>query len=171
MSGSLRHHGDQDREALPERHRQAGPDADRDAPGAIPVTRSADPRLASAGSATPGLLALQRSAGNAAVASLVGGVPAVQRAVQIDEITTQVDAGDTNAAGQSAAAAGATAGAGQSPASPGPVTSDGATTTITGAQVNIEAPMTQANGVLRATTVIADSIVASSYSPGAGNVW
>jgi hypothetical protein len=31
--------------------------------------------------------------------------------------------------------------------------------------------MTEAHGVLRADTIIADSVVASSYSPGAGNVW
>ncbi len=31
--------------------------------------------------------------------------------------------------------------------------------------------MTQANGVLRADTIIADNVVASSYTPGAGNVW
>lgn len=166
MSGRQRHHGEQDQEALPERHRPAGAGADRDSSGSIPVTRSADPRLASTGAAAPGLLALQRTAGNAAVASLVGGTPVVQRAVQIDELTTRVDTGDaTAAAGQ----AGGQAGAG--PAGSGPVTSDGATTTITGGQVTIDAPMTQANGVLRATTVIADSIVASSYTPGPGNVW
>lgn len=162
MSGRQRHHGKQDQEALPERHRPAGAGVDRDSSGSIPVTRSADPRLASTGAAAPGLLALQRTAGNAAVASLVGGAPAVQRAVRIDELTTRVDTGDaTAAAGQ----------AGAGPAGSGPVTSDGATTTITGGQVTIDAPMTQANGVLRATTVIADSIVASSYTPGAGNVW
>jgi hypothetical protein len=30
--------------------------------------------------------------------------------------------------------------------------------------------MTQADGVLRASTIIADNVIASSYSPGAGNV-
>jgi len=52
-----------------------------------------------------------------------------------------------------------------------PVTSDGGTTTIHGSAVSIEAAMTEAHGVLRADTIIADSVVASSYSPGAGNVW
>jgi hypothetical protein len=31
--------------------------------------------------------------------------------------------------------------------------------------------MTQTSGVIRAGTIIADSVVAASYSPGAGNVW
>jgi hypothetical protein len=51
------------------------------------------------------------------------------------------------------------------------VTSDGATTTIHGAAVNIEAASTRTPGVIQASTVIADSVVASSYTPGAGNVW
>ena len=53
----------------------------------------------------------------------------------------------------------------------GAVTSDGATTTITGAVINLDAGMTQTGGVIRAGTIIADSVVAASYSPGAGNVW
>ena len=100
-------------------------------------------------------MALQRSAGNAAVASLVAP-RTVQREVQIDEMTTSI--GDSDAA---------TAGAGAA----GPVTSDGATTTITGGAIHLDAPMTSTGGVLQADTVIANNIVASSYSPGAGNVW
>ena len=42
---------------------------------------------------------------------------------------------------------------------------------INGPTVGIHAPMVQADGVLQAGTIIADSVVASSYSPGAGNVW
>ena len=37
--------------------------------------------------------------------------------------------------------------------------------------INLDTPMTQTGGVIRAGTIIADSVVATSYSPGAGNVW
>ena len=94
----------------------------------------------------------------AAVAALVGTRPAVQREVTIDEITTEVD---TTAPGP----AGGTSGAG------GPVTSDGSNTTVSGGTITLAAPLTTADGVLRADTIIADSVIASNYTPGAGNVW
>jgi hypothetical protein len=123
------------------------------------LTTGADPRLAGRNAPATSLLALQRSAGNAAVASLVGTAVAVQRDVTIGEMETTVESAP--AAQQGATAAGA----GQA------VTMDGGTTTIHGGHVSIEAPMTEAHGVLRADTIIADSVVASSYTPGAGNVW
>jgi hypothetical protein len=100
---------------------------------------------------------LQRTAGNAAVSALVA--PAVQREVTIDEISTDVatvpePAGDAGAAGPG-----------------GPVTSDGGTTTITGGTINLEAGVTQTSGIIRAGTIIADNVVGSNYTPGAGNVW
>ena len=128
---------------------------------------AADPRFSHLGGTVPGLLGLQRSAGNAAVASMVAPDASVQRAVTIDEIDVSTpapgeDTGDTDGTG---------AGAG------GAVTSDGGTTTITGGvinieggQVNLDAGMTRASGVLQADTLIANSVVASSYTPGAGNV-
>ena len=109
-------------------------------------------------------MALQRTAGNAAVASLLAPRASVQRDVQIDEMSTRVDVSD--AAAGAAGAAGATAGG-----PGGPVTSDGSNTTITGGMINLDTPMTQTGGVIRAGTIIADSVVATSYSPGAGNLW
>lgn len=157
MSGSHRRHGEIDEQVgIDGRHRAVGRPPDRDAGQARAVTGGSDPRLAHAGAAAPGLLALQRSAGNAAVASLVGAVAPVQRAVTIDELTTDV-----------ARAPEPESGTGDG----GAVTSDGATTTITGGTIELAAPMTHAAGVLRADTIIADNVVASSYTPGAGNVW
>jgi hypothetical protein len=142
-------------------------------PGHAPaLTTSADPRLAGHGAPAAGLLALQRSAGNAAVASLVGPPSTVQRAVTIDEM--EVTAAPQPTAQQEGAAYGNAQTTQQDGSAGGtnqPVTSDGGTTTIHGAHLSIEAPMTEAHGVLRADTIIADSVVASSYSPGAGNVW
>lgn len=110
-------------------------------------------RLSSA--ATPAsLLRLQRLAGNAAV----------QRAVAVDDVTTSVDTAGP-AAPQEATAAGTAPGA---PASLG----DGSSpVSINGTTVGVHAPMTQVDGVVRASTIIADSVVASNYTPGAGNVW
>ena len=132
------------------------PDRLREAAPAL--TTGADPRMAGNSVSAAGLLALQRSAGNAAVASLVGEQAPVQRSVVIDEV--DVTAGPAPTPYQQEEA-----GTGE------PVTSDGGTTTIHGSAVSIEAAMTEAHGVLRADTIIADSVVASSYSPGAGNVW
>ena len=42
---------------------------------------------------------------------------------------------------------------------------------MSGAAINLPAPMVSADGVLRVSTIIADSVVASSYTPGAGNLW
>lgn len=37
--------------------------------------------------------------------------------------------------------------------------------------VNVDASMTQCSGVLKADSVITNSVVSSSYTPGAGNIW
>ena len=42
---------------------------------------------------------------------------------------------------------------------------------ITGSMVSINAPMVQNSGLVSASTVQADSVIAASYSPGAGNLW
>ncbi len=140
--------------------------ADGRGPATAPIVGRGDPRLGSA-AAAPGLLALQRSAGNAAVASLVAR-PVVQRApVQIDEMTTHVGVAEATGAAAAAAGPAQSGGAGAS----GAVTSDGSNTTIGGDHITLAAPMTETEGVIRASTVIADSVVASSYTPGAGNVW
>lgn len=119
--------------------------------------RSADtavPRPLRLGSAaTPAsVLNLQRLAGNAAV----------QRAVAIDEVSTTVDTAGPAAPQEATGAAGA------APASLG----DGSSpVSINGTSVGVHAPMMQVDGVVRASTIIADSVVASNYTPGAGNVW
>ena len=101
------------------------------------------------------LLHLQRSAGNAAVSALVA--PPVQREVSIDEVETTVDSAPPGEAGTGPGA--------------GAVQSDGGTTTITGGVINLEAAVTQTDGIIRAGTIVVDNVVASSYTPGAGNQW
>jgi hypothetical protein len=56
------------------------------------------------------------------------------------------------------------AGAATSIISAGPVT-------VTAGLVTVNAPMTTFTGVVQAQTVIATSIVASTYTPGVGNIW
>ena len=42
--------------------------------------------------------------------------------------------------------------------------------TLTGAQVTVEAALLNAR-MIRCNTIMADSVVGASYTPGAGNVW
>ena len=157
MSASHRLPGHVDEQAgLDDRRRPGGRVHDSTTQQARTVTGNADPRLAHAGASATGLMALQRSAGNAAVASLVGQRPMVQRDVTIDQVDTSIDT-----------APGAT------PTADGdnPVSSSGGTTTISGSQINLDAAMTSTAGVIRADTIIANSVVGASYTPGAGNEW
>jgi hypothetical protein len=50
------------------------------------------------------------------------------------------------------------------------VSTEGGIVNISGGLVNVDAAMITASGILRATTLITDNVVASNYSPGAGNV-
>ncbi len=131
--------------------RQSGPETGRSADPAN------TPRLAGRVSGM-GLLALQRSAGNAAVASLVA--PVVQRDVEIGEVG--IDVSPPTTAPEPAGPAGDSSGA---------VTSSGGATSINGAVISLNAPMTESSGVIRADTIIANTVVGASYTPGAGNVW
>jgi hypothetical protein len=102
---------------------------------------------------------LQRTVGNAAVSALVA--PAVQRKVEMDELSTDVGS-----------APGATPGPTDAgPATGSPVTSDGGGTTITGPTITLDAAMTRANGVLHADVIQADTVIAANYTPGAGNLY
>lgn len=42
---------------------------------------------------------------------------------------------------------------------------------VTAAMVNVDAAMSKFSGVVKADTVITNSVVSASYTPGAGNVW
>lgn len=53
----------------------------------------------------------------------------------------------------------------------GPLTIDAATITMTAGQLTVNAGMSTFSGVVQANTVITNSVVSASYTPGAGNVW
>ncbi len=42
---------------------------------------------------------------------------------------------------------------------------------ISASMVEINAGMTKASGVVKCDTLIANSVISASYTPGAGNVW
>jgi hypothetical protein len=42
---------------------------------------------------------------------------------------------------------------------------------MTAAKVAVEAAIVEASSVVKCETLVANSVVASSYTPGAGNIW
>jgi hypothetical protein len=105
--------------------------------------------------ATPAsMLRLQRLAGNMAVQRAAAGAVAEEAA----PVAPPAPAGPA-AAGPVAAGGGNTLGDGTGAVS------------INGPMVSVHSPVLQADGIVRAQTVIADNVVASNYTPGAGNVW
>lgn len=55
--------------------------------------------------------------------------------------------------------------------SSGPVDISAANVNVSASMVQVDAGMSRFSGVVQADTVIATSIVGSTYSPGAGNIW
>jgi hypothetical protein len=45
------------------------------------------------------------------------------------------------------------------------------TVEVTASMMNVHAPMATFDGTVQCTTLIATSVVSSSYTPGAGNIW
>lgn len=55
--------------------------------------------------------------------------------------------------------------------SSGTVTVDASSMTVNASMLTVNASMSKFSGVVQADTVIATSVVGSSYTPGAGNMW
>ncbi len=138
-----------------------------------------------AGGGEDGLMQLQRTAGNRAVTSLLAPV---QRWPTMDDARDAGSAiggavsgmGETVASAADSVASATDSGGGTGPALPsGPSGGDPTAaslggpgnTTINGTQIQLAAPMVTAPGVLQVDTLIANNVVGSSYTPGAGNVW
>jgi len=102
--------------------------------------------------------AVQRSPGGS-----VGG--AASSAVGAANTGASTAAGAAQSAAPAAAPAAAPGAAAQSPYG-----GDAGSASITAGTINLNAPMVQANGVLRASTIIADTVIGSNYTPGAGNL-
>ena len=54
---------------------------------------------------------------------------------------------------------------------PAKLTVQASTVEVTASMVTVNAAMSKFSGVVQADTVITNSVVSSSYTPGAGNVW
>lgn len=121
------------------------------------VRRRVAPRPAGVGGPAGGLLGLQQSAGNAAVASMVG----LQRS-PLDNLVDPWAGGPLSGDGGGAA----TPDAAGIPAGGSPTDAGGA-----GPTAEPGGGMNELGPVAHVGTLIADSIVASSYTPGAGNIW
>lgn len=52
----------------------------------------------------------------------------------------------------------------------GSIKIEGGTITISAGLINLEAPIVTAN-MIRCSTIVAESVIGASYTPGAGNVW
>ena len=51
------------------------------------------------------------------------------------------------------------------------VTINGSTVEVSAGMVTVNAGMSRFSGVVQADTVITNSVVSASYTPGAGNIW
>ena len=49
--------------------------------------------------------------------------------------------------------------------------STGSTTKISAPRIDLAAPIAVSSGVVQTQTIIADTVVGKSYTPGAGNIW
>ena len=115
------------------------------------------------------VLQMQRERGNAYVAQLVQSQPnegPVQRAIEIGEVESTVEGGSP---GPEATTGGPTptemtAGGSAVRVTPGGVE-------ISGGMVNVDSAMARFSGAVQSDTVIANSVIATNYTPGAGNVW
>ncbi|MEZ5420611.1 MAG: hypothetical protein R2708_25160 [Vicinamibacterales bacterium] len=56
-------------------------------------------------------------------------------------------------------------------ASPSQVRVQGSTVTLDAALVHVTAGVLRCEGVIQGTTLVVDTVVASAYTPGAGNIW
>jgi uncharacterized protein involved in type VI secretion and phage assembly len=55
--------------------------------------------------------------------------------------------------------------------SSGPVNINAATVNVSASMVQVDAAMSRFSGVIQCDTIIATSVVGTSYTPGAGNIW
>ena len=127
--------------------------------GSIPGTFAGDARLSMRASAAPILTTLQRQAGNRAVVERLG----IQRTP--DEAPDGVPGADVAPAPTGdATATGDGAGGGNQV-----ITGD--TVEINASSIVLNAAQTRVNGLLQSDTLVTDTVIASTYTPGAGNVW
>jgi uncharacterized protein involved in type VI secretion and phage assembly len=96
--------------------------------------------------------------------SLVIETPGGQR-ITLDDTPASVRIEDGNGNSVTLATSGITINASAK------VTLDAATVDVSAGMVTVNAGMSKFSGVVQCDTIIANSVVGSSYTPGAGNIW
>jgi hypothetical protein len=105
------------------------------------------------------VLQMQRQFGNAFVQRMLAGKKAPE-AIQRQPTTTDTEP-----------VAGAAGGSSELTGPGGVVSVGGGGLEMTAPMANVHAAIATFDGVVRANTLIADTVVGSSYTPGAGNIW
>ena len=131
--------------------------------GVLPINAQLMPKIPREGADNirqAAVLQMQRQQGNSFVQRLLNrGVEKVQRLPDEGALAPEPAPEDQGAGNTSIGDGSAT------------VSAAGSTVEANAGNIKLNAPMTNVNGVLQADTIIANSVVASSYSPGAGNIW
>jgi hypothetical protein len=131
--------------------------------GAVPGSFAGDARLSMRAAAAPILATLQRQAGNRAVVERLG----IQRIP--DETAEGTPGADVSTAPTGdATGTGPSLGAG---AGGGNQVISGDTVEINASSIVLNAASTRVNGLLQSDTLVTDTVIASTYTPGAGNIW
>jgi hypothetical protein len=126
-------------------------------PGPMPGgVLAGDARLSMRASAAPILATLQRHAGNRAVVERLG----IQRIPDGAPEGARADVG-TGPTGDATAPGGAG----------GNQVISGDTVEINASNIVLNAASTRVNGLLQSDTLVTDTVIASTYTPGAGNLW
>lgn len=102
------------------------------------------------------VIQMQRTHGNAHVMRQLD--PAIQRQEDEAAAAEPAPAADTSAPSSISGSGGS-------------VETGGGGVEITGGTVKVHSGMTEVDGVLKADTLIAENVVGSNYTPGAGNIW
>ena len=135
------------------------------------ITKGQDPKSAThtrPAAQEPELGGLTRSQQNILTAQrTIGNRAVVRRMIQRDPIDGDPAASPAAGNPQSLTAGGdsvTASGSGVSIQSSGPLT-------VSAPAIDLHTAMLTVDGVTKTSTIIADSVVASSYTPGAGNIW
>jgi hypothetical protein len=171
MNGKQQHHQEENQRQKPIRHQEER--QHHQSPGALGAMAQLQPGLTGIplGRGTrpqrqAHLLQLQRQHGNSAVMRLLqreeGGTGAAAPAAPIAEPAAEPSA---------AAPTEINAGGNLVRVTDSGVEITGASVSINAASLNANTAFSRFSGVLQTDTMIANSVVGNSYTPGAGNIW
>ena len=127
-----------------EEKESAGRTPNQTTTGMAPGATMQLPGRASQGLRQSAMLQMQRVQGN----------NFVQRAVEVGEVESQAAVAPSQISGPGAS-----------------VSVENGVAHIDAPMVTVNAPLTRVNGILQSDTLITDSVISASYSPGAGNIW